>query len=250
MLKNRTKDCFLLLCMLFSCQVSKAVNISELRGALCECGEASMISLLKQVSLDEIAGLVAHEMLLHYAVNCGLGSVVSYLLIDCNVNVEIRSGKGLTPLHIAAQNGHIGLVRLLLEKGAIVNAETPEGLTALFFAAENGHDEVVCLLLQNRAIIDIKDNNCALPLHVATAGGYEVVTNLLLQCNADVNVQDCQNITSLHLAASGGYESIVRSLLQHRADVSAHTRTGRTPLDVACGDQIIDLLREANGWCT
>ncbi|KAI9764162.1 MAG: hypothetical protein M1840_008644 [Geoglossum simile] len=51
-----------------------------------------------------------------------------------------------TPLLRAAEKGHETVARLLLEKGADLNAKTLDGKTALHLAAENGHVMVVRLL--------------------------------------------------------------------------------------------------------
>jgi len=53
-----------------------------------------------------------------------------------------------TPLMEAAQEGHIDLVRYLLECGADVHAQTTSADTALTYACENGHTDVSDLLLQ------------------------------------------------------------------------------------------------------
>ena len=47
---------------------------------------------------------------------------------------------------IAAGNGHEEVVKLLLEKGADINAENRDGKNALMFAAENRHKEIVELI--------------------------------------------------------------------------------------------------------
>jgi ankyrin repeat protein len=57
-----------------------------------------------------------------------------------------------TPLSWAAKRGHKGIVKLLLEKGADVNAATVSfGQTPLYWASENGHVDVVKLLLEKGA---------------------------------------------------------------------------------------------------
>lgn len=48
----------------------------------------------------------------------------------------------------AAQEGHLDLVRYLLESAADVHAQTQTGDTALTYACENGHTDVADLLLQ------------------------------------------------------------------------------------------------------
>lgn len=53
-----------------------------------------------------------------------------------------------TPLMEAAQEGHLELVRYLLESNADVHAQTQTGDTALTYACENGHTDVADLLLE------------------------------------------------------------------------------------------------------
>ncbi len=42
---------------------------------------------------------------------------------------------GLTPLHYAARYSHLQVVKLLVERGADVNARAEDGITPLHFAA-------------------------------------------------------------------------------------------------------------------
>ena len=44
-----------------------------------------------------------------------------------------------TPLHVAAMKGYNGIVRMLSEKGAKLDAVDDEGRTALHLSAESGH---------------------------------------------------------------------------------------------------------------
>jgi ankyrin repeat protein len=60
---------------------------------------------------------------------------------------------GRRPLHQAAQNGHAGVVRLLISKGADVLAEDNEGRTPLRLAVENGHTTVVRQLLDLKKLL-------------------------------------------------------------------------------------------------
>jgi ankyrin repeat domain-containing protein 17 len=70
-----------------------------------------------------------------------------------------------TPLMEAAQEGHLDLVRYLLETGrANVHVQTQTGDTALTYAAENGHTDVADLLLQYGADLEHESEGGRTPL--------------------------------------------------------------------------------------
>lgn len=54
---------------------------------------------------------------------------------------------GTTPLHFASHEGHLAVVRLLLEAGVAKDVSNAHGATALHLAARRGHLEVVKVLL-------------------------------------------------------------------------------------------------------
>ena len=63
-----------------------------------------------------------------------------------------RGFDGITPLLYAALYGHLRVARLLLERGANVNAaSTDDECTALMYASEGGHLGIVQLLLASGA---------------------------------------------------------------------------------------------------
>jgi ankyrin repeat protein len=76
------------------------------------------------------------------------------LLIEKSADVnKARNSNGTTPLYIAAQKGHLKVVRLLIEKSADVNKARNDGTTPLFIAAWFGHLEVLLLLIDKGADI-------------------------------------------------------------------------------------------------
>jgi serine/threonine-protein phosphatase 6 regulatory ankyrin repeat subunit B len=64
------------------------------------------------------------------------------------------------------------VIRELLCKA--VNEDTANncGWTPLHLAAESGHVELICELLRNGASMDVGDNNGKRPLHMAAKGGH------------------------------------------------------------------------------
>ncbi|EPS26278.1 hypothetical protein POX_c04747 [Penicillium oxalicum] len=88
---------------------------------------------------------------------CSAHERIVHLLLSNGANVNVQNANGQTPLHIAAQHGHIGIVRLLLASKFIdVNIQDHRGATPLHLASENGHAMVVTLLVEHNARLDVR----------------------------------------------------------------------------------------------
>ncbi len=87
----------------------------------------------------------------------------------------VNTGKdnGATPLFLAAQAGHLNLMRVLMAVGANINPILPDGTTALMAAAQCGHCEVVRTLINAGADRDNKriDGETALSLALSNSTG-------------------------------------------------------------------------------
>ena len=57
--------------------------------------------------------------------------------MDCGADPNKADKSGLTPLNMAVQYGHQGVVKALLEKGADIETETDLGITTLHNAVRN-----------------------------------------------------------------------------------------------------------------
>uniref|UniRef100_A0A672V593 Ankyrin repeat and KH domain containing 1 n=1 Tax=Strigops habroptila TaxID=2489341 RepID=A0A672V593_STRHB len=128
----------------------------------------------------------------------GRAEVVS-LLLDRKANVEHRAKTGLTPLMEAASGGYAEVGRVLLDKGADVNAPpVPSSRdTALTIAADKGHYKFCELLINRGAHIDVRNKKGNTPLWLAANGGHYDVVQLLVQAGADVDAADNRKITPL-----------------------------------------------------
>src|SRR6266700_5890531 len=62
--------------------------------------------------------------------------------LGSGTNVDSSDDKGFTPLMWAAVSGHAGIVKLLLEKGARVNARNKNGETALSLVSYKGNEDI------------------------------------------------------------------------------------------------------------
>lgn len=147
---------------------------------------------------------------------CGGFLEVADFLIKAGADLELGAS---TPLMEAAQEGHIDLVRYLLESNAHVHAQTQTGDTALTYACENGHTDVANLLLQYGADLEHESEGGRTPLMKACRAGHLCTVQFLLQKNANVNRQTTNNDhTPLSLACAGGHLAVVELLLSQSAD--------------------------------
>jgi ankyrin repeat protein len=107
--------------------------------------------------------------------------VIVKLLLDKGAEVEAKDSRyGQTPLSLAAENGYEAVVKLLLDKGN-ARIEDSIGRTSLFFAAKNGHDTVAMALIRHYSInLDQEDDYGSTPLSVAVRNSRTEIVNMLL----------------------------------------------------------------------
>ncbi|KAL3587781.1 hypothetical protein FPOAC2_13692 [Fusarium poae] len=174
--------------------------------------------------------------------------VIVKLLLDKGAEIEAKDSEyGQTPLSWAAGNGRDAVVKLLLDKGAEVDVKDKGDRTPLSWAAEKGHDAVVKLLLDKGAEIEAKDSEYGqTPLSWAAGNGRDAVVKLLLDKGVKTEVKDgIYGQTPLSWAARSGRDAVVKLLLDKGAEVDVKDKGDRTPLSWAAGnghEAIVKLL--------
>ncbi len=126
---------------------------------------------------------------MHTAIRNGDIQSVARLLDSDPAQLETPDERGWCAIHTACECGNSSIVRLLIERGADVNAQTDDGLycTALDMAAGNGSAGVVELLLSAGARLDIRDDYEHTPIHTAAIYGRPKALEALICAGADVN---------------------------------------------------------------
>ena len=142
-------------------------------------------------------------------------------------------GSGGTPLHVAVLAGQMEATKLLLKKGADINARADDvaGGTPLHWAAVIGSMDFAEVLVEAGADVNAGDSSQAAPLHWAAVNGQTEAAGLLIENGAGVDVKNNDGSTALHVAAFFCHTEIVKLLLEKGADVNARNLRSETPLD-------------------
>lgn len=142
------------------------------------------------------------------------------LLIDKGADVNARSAAGATALMWAATD--LAKVRLLIERGADVNAFSDSGRTALQLAAmSDGSAPIVTLLRSRGAKAEAVDKEGTTTLLAATVGNDTGTIRQLVDADVNVNAANVIGFTPLMNAAAQGNLEAARLLLSKGANVNA-----------------------------
>ena len=88
------------------------------------------------------------------------------MLAELGADVNIPDKDCVTPVFIAAQNGHVDVISVLAELGADVNIPKNNGYTPLHFAALHGHTDTVRALIELRADVNVQGIKMEIPRFV------------------------------------------------------------------------------------
>jgi ankyrin repeat protein len=154
-----------------------------------------------------------------------------------------RDGHNRSSLILAAERGHLPVVKLILGQKPDLEAKDDSGNTALIAASAMGHTAIVRLLLDRGANPNAKNKEEESALTEAARNGRNDVVKLLLERGANVKAMNAKGSTPLLLAAYKGNTEIVRMLLEGGSDVTAKDFRGRTALSNASRFGHLDVVR-------
>ncbi|XP_049819373.1 transient receptor potential cation channel subfamily A member 1 [Aethina tumida] len=171
---------------------------------------------------------------LHYASREGhIRSIENLIRLGACINLKNNNNE--SPLHFAARYGRYNTVKQLLdsEKGTfIINESDGEGLTPLHIASQQGHTRVVQLLLNRGALLH-RDHNGRNPLHLAAMNGYTQTIELLLSIHSHLLDQtDKDGNTALHSATMENRPSVISLLLSMNCKL-LYNKMDMSPIDYA-----------------
>ena len=197
------------------------VNVATKRGrtalmlAAASDDSAPIVRLLMARGANPKAVDVIKGTALHQAVRGGDLATIR-MMLDAGLGANDANFAGFTPLMGAAFTGSVEGVKLLLSKGANVNAVSDDGS---FQKVKAG---------------TIALGNWTALLAAATLGSPEMI-RALLDAGADVNARDVRGMTPLMLAVATDRQSaaVIRTLINRKADLNVRSLAGETALDWA-----------------
>jgi len=217
----------------------------------CVDGDLEMI----QKILKERPHSINHRsvvMPLHAAVQHRRKNVVVWLL-EHGANVNARTEDGSTALALAAYNGDLEMVKMLIERGADPSVKNQQGFSTLDVVDQMQWPEIKEYLLtpgrlQNAARLGdlptitrmlkkkpwrVNEIRVYAPLHAAARYNFSQMLRYLLDEGAEVDIQMLDASTPLILAASEGHMEIVQCLIANGADVGHVNSMGYDALKAA-----------------
>ena len=123
-------------------------------------------------------------------------------ILSCRVSPNVHHGRhNQTPLHYAVLNHNAESSKLLLERGAEIEARTINNQTPLHLAATRNSTEIAQILLEHGAEIEARTLSNQTTLHSAALENSTESAQLLLEHGPEIEARDINNQTPLHYAA-------------------------------------------------
>jgi len=226
-------------------------------------GNATIVRLLLDNGADTDAWDDDELQAIHHAVDAGDQQMLKLLLA---AGADPNGGLWTTPLMSSIDIGNIQAAKVLINAGADLNPTQPGGTgTALMMAAKEGQLKFVNLLLAAKAEVNICDHygNTALmwavreqhlgvvkalvaaraDLNRCFLDNPEIcetspaIAKLLLASQANVNIRDEYGNTLLMRAVESSHINSVKMLLKHRVNVNERNYAGQNALMVATREE-------------
>lgn len=160
------------------------------------------------------------------------------MIVSAMTQNQVDLGKQLLE---ACRLGNTEEVKSLMQSGAAFTTDWM-GTSPLHFAAQFGHVEVLDVLLKAGVSRDTRTKVDRTPLHLAAQEGHLDIVTQLVNAGADLDAKDLLKMTPLHWAVERGYFDIAECLLLNGSDPNAVNKFDKTPIDIAYDVGYIDMV--------
>ena len=203
-------------------------------GVLCQDNDTSLLTIEPSIYQIDTSYFAGGSDGFNVILAAEQGDMVAMeILLRRGAPTDYVTGDGVTALMYAAERGDIEAMRILLEHGADVNAEPYNGITALSSASKYGDYEGCVLLMDYGADVNHKDADGLTPLMNAVAYNYYDLVELFVENGADYNEKDLFGSDAMIMAAWYGSFESMDVLLRNGANSQTTDKYGFTPLITA-----------------
>eukprot|EP00249_Psilotum_nudum_P021651 c28188_g3_i1 orf=387-2627(-) len=201
-------------------------------------------SFVHQVTCDAI--LAGQELFssnlqvfspLHFATRHGNVKALQKLLDQRNIDVNAQDKSGYSAAMIAAQEGRIEALKVLVLAGADINAKNKKGETVLTLAEGSGNKEGCESVILDATLANVFKGEDLKVLHLAARRGNTEVLAYLLKQGCSISALNEDEHTPLMVAAKEGHADICKFLLLQGADCHFVNSRGETALSLARGNR-------------
>lgn len=166
---------------------------------------------------------------------------------------------GVALLHFAAKNQKLELFNSVIKTGVDVNAKDGQDKTAMHHAATplhaaaiNSNVVMVKTLIENKASVNERDRDGYTPLHLAAMHANDDLINHLIKNKADLNAQDKFGLTPLHWALKSGNVGAVKILLEQPGiNLDVQDKKGKSLKELIMANPYLQgnaELKKSPGW--
>jgi len=119
------------------------------------------------------------------------------LFFAAGFSPDTKDKKGIPLICIAARNGHLSTLKLLLHSGAQVNLIAEDrGSNALFDGALIRNKDIVKTLIEAGADVNIQSKDGQTALIVVVGAGDEGIVEILVKAGADLDIKDALGVSA------------------------------------------------------
>eukprot|EP00435_Cladocopium_sp_Y103_P065009 s2528_g26.t2 len=165
------------------------------------------------------------------------------LLLDAQSQVDHLNKNGESAFNVACSNSNLDVAQLLIRAGASQNQIGKEGDSPLYHSCLVGDLETTKLLLEVRADPNLITISGQSPLWVVCSSGNAQIVKLLLEARANQNQADVAGRSPLLMAATVGSLKVVKLLLKAGACMDQSSRDGRSPVWNACASGCFEIVK-------
>jgi len=196
--------------------------------------------LLQKGDSDGLRNLLEEDPSVSEVTDAGGVSLLMHAIYRGRLDLaELISGKKVLDIFEAAALGRQDRLQTCLDEegmhGMSINSHSSDGFTALHFACFFRQPEAARLLIERGAAVDAVALNPTrvMPLHSAASAQNLQAARVLLEHGAPVNARQQGGWVPIHAAAQNGDRLMVELLLKHHADPKLMNDQGKSPAFIA-----------------